>query len=236
MVSRLHGTGPFASLAFESPMTTFSFRASAQELSDDNDRQRATLTWTRALSSRLNHVRLIGWAESLRYRTSSPEYSSPSRQIRADAGLQDTHEFSKPRFQNDRQQTLSFGYLVGLDDDGETYHHPMVNLALRVCARTLHRRTCELDSLRCLSGDQHLRGDDAQAACAHPVIHRRRDSPWDRLFRVASLLETVTTEIGDAMRKKDQASLAPLRMLKAAIMNKEVEKGRSLTRPSRCRW
>jgi hypothetical protein len=36
VVSRLHGTGPFASLAFESPMTTFSFRASAQELSDDN--------------------------------------------------------------------------------------------------------------------------------------------------------------------------------------------------------
>ena len=130
VVSRLHGTGPFASLAFESPTTTFSFRASAQELSDDNGRQRATLTWTRALPSRLNHVRLIGWAESLRYRTSSPEYFSPSRQIRADGGLQYTHEFSKPRFQNDRQQTLSFGYLVGLDDNNETYHHPMMNLAL----------------------------------------------------------------------------------------------------------
>ena len=45
---------------------------------------------------------------------------------------------------------------------------------------------------------------------------------------MAPLLETVTTEIGDAMRKKDQASLAPLRMLKAALMNKEVEKGRAL--------
>ena len=45
---------------------------------------------------------------------------------------------------------------------------------------------------------------------------------------MAPLLETVTTEIGDAMRRKDQASLAPLRMLKAALMNKEVEKGRSL--------
>ena len=45
---------------------------------------------------------------------------------------------------------------------------------------------------------------------------------------MASLLDTVTTEIGDAMRKKDQASLAPLRMLKAALMNKEVEKGRAL--------
>lgn len=43
-----------------------------------------------------------------------------------------------------------------------------------------------------------------------------------------SLLTTVTGRIGDAMKKKDQASLAPLRMLKAALMNKEVEKGRTL--------
>lgn len=41
-----------------------------------------------------------------------------------------------------------------------------------------------------------------------------------------TLFEKVTQEIGDAMRQKDQASLAPLRMLKAALMNKEVEKGR----------
>jgi len=43
-----------------------------------------------------------------------------------------------------------------------------------------------------------------------------------------SLLEQVTKEIGEAMRRKDQASLAPLRMLKAALMNKEVEKSRVL--------
>ena len=43
-----------------------------------------------------------------------------------------------------------------------------------------------------------------------------------------SLLETVTSEIGEAMRRKDQASLAPLRMLKTALVNKEVEKGRVL--------
>jgi len=43
-----------------------------------------------------------------------------------------------------------------------------------------------------------------------------------------SLLETVTTEIGSAIRQKDQVALAPLRMLKAALMNKEVEKGRAL--------
>ena len=43
-----------------------------------------------------------------------------------------------------------------------------------------------------------------------------------------TLLEHVTKDIGDAMRQKDQAALGPLRMLKAAIMNKEVEKGRAL--------
>ena len=43
-----------------------------------------------------------------------------------------------------------------------------------------------------------------------------------------TLLERVTGEIADAMRRKDQASLAPLRMLKAALMNKEVEKSRAL--------
>lgn len=45
---------------------------------------------------------------------------------------------------------------------------------------------------------------------------------------MASLLEQVTKDIADAMRQKNQATLAPLRMLKAAIMNKEVEKGRAL--------
>src|SRR6185436_9942184 len=34
--------------------------------------------------------------------------------------------------------------------------------------------------------------------------------------------------IADAMRQKDQAALAPLRMLKAALMNREVEKNRAL--------
>jgi uncharacterized protein YqeY len=43
-----------------------------------------------------------------------------------------------------------------------------------------------------------------------------------------SFLERVTGEIADAMRRKDQAALAPLRMLKAALMNKEVEKSRAL--------
>jgi uncharacterized protein YqeY len=43
-----------------------------------------------------------------------------------------------------------------------------------------------------------------------------------------SLVERVTQEIADAMRRKDQQSLSPLRMLKAALMNREVEKSRAL--------
>lgn len=43
-----------------------------------------------------------------------------------------------------------------------------------------------------------------------------------------TFVERVTADIADAMRRRDQASLAPLRMLKAALMNREVEKGRPL--------
>jgi uncharacterized protein YqeY len=43
-----------------------------------------------------------------------------------------------------------------------------------------------------------------------------------------TLLAQVTSDIATAMKQKDAAALAPLRMLKAAIMNREVEKGRAL--------
>jgi len=46
--------------------------------------------------------------------------------------------------------------------------------------------------------------------------------------RMLRLFDQVTKDIGEAMRQRDQASLAPLRMLKAALMNREVEKGRAL--------
>jgi hypothetical protein len=45
---------------------------------------------------------------------------------------------------------------------------------------------------------------------------------------MAMLVEQVTRDIAEAMRQKNQATLAPLRMLKAALMNREVEKGRAL--------
>jgi hypothetical protein len=43
-----------------------------------------------------------------------------------------------------------------------------------------------------------------------------------------TLFERIGADIVSAMRAKDQARLAPLRMAKAALMNKEVEKGRQL--------
>lgn len=45
---------------------------------------------------------------------------------------------------------------------------------------------------------------------------------------MAMLVEQITKDIAGAMREKNQATLAPLRMLKAALMNREVEKGRAL--------
>lgn len=41
-------------------------------------------------------------------------------------------------------------------------------------------------------------------------------------------MERISAGIATAMRAKDQATLAPLRMAKAALMNREVEKGRAL--------
>ena len=43
-----------------------------------------------------------------------------------------------------------------------------------------------------------------------------------------ALVEDVNRHITEAMKAKDQARLVPLRMLKTALMNREVEKGRAL--------
>ena len=43
-----------------------------------------------------------------------------------------------------------------------------------------------------------------------------------------TLMAKISEDIAAAMRGKDQARLAPLRMAKAALMNREVEKGRAL--------
>jgi len=43
-----------------------------------------------------------------------------------------------------------------------------------------------------------------------------------------AFVEVVTSAIADAMRKQEPVRLGALRMLKAALMNKEVERGRAL--------
>jgi uncharacterized protein YqeY len=42
------------------------------------------------------------------------------------------------------------------------------------------------------------------------------------------LIDRISEDIATAIRARDQATLAPLRMAKAALMNREVEKGRPL--------
>jgi uncharacterized protein YqeY len=43
-----------------------------------------------------------------------------------------------------------------------------------------------------------------------------------------SLINRISEDIASAIRARDQNRLAPLRMAKAALMNREVEKGRAL--------
>ena len=43
-----------------------------------------------------------------------------------------------------------------------------------------------------------------------------------------TLVDDVTAAIADAMRQRDQVRLSTLRMLKAALMNREIERGRAL--------
>jgi uncharacterized protein YqeY len=43
-----------------------------------------------------------------------------------------------------------------------------------------------------------------------------------------SIFDQVSKDIGTAMKARDQARLAPLRMLKTALTNRQVERGRAL--------
>ena len=51
-----------------------------------------------------------------------------------------------------------------------------------------------------------------------------------------TFIDLVTRDIADAMKQKDPTSLSPLRMLKAALMNREVAKGQALTDADRQGW
>src|SRR4029077_10460057 len=54
------------------------------------------------------------------------------------------------------------------------------------------------------------------------------DTTRARTGRTIAFIDTITASIADAMRQKDTTRLSTLRMLKAALMNKEVERGRAL--------
>jgi tetratricopeptide (TPR) repeat protein len=128
----LTAVGGFAAATFDSTRTWFNIQFAQQTVSDDNARTRATLTLSRAVSDRLRALRVVGWAESLRYQSASPDYFSPSRQLRVDLGVEYTHAFRAPQFRGDRQQTITAGYLVGTDNDGEVYHHPLARLSFEI--------------------------------------------------------------------------------------------------------
>ena len=153
----LTAAGGFVAATFDSPRTWFNVQFSQQSVSDDNERTRATITFSRVLSDRLRGVRVVGWAESLRYQSASPDYFSPSGQVRVDLGLEYTHQFRAPQFRGDRQQTMTAGYLIGTDNDGEVYHHPLARLSFESRARPDDRRAGQLDSLRRLPRDQCVR-------------------------------------------------------------------------------
>ena len=127
---RIAGTGAFADIAFTSPRTSVSVRASAQSLTDGNDRTRATISMSHAVSDRLRQLRVVGWAESLSYRTSSADYYSPAQLLRLDVGVEYAHEFRAPKFRGDRQHVVAGGYLIGVDGDGTRYHHPSMRLQI----------------------------------------------------------------------------------------------------------
>jgi tetratricopeptide (TPR) repeat protein len=128
----LTALGGFVAATFDSPRTWFNVQVSQQSVSDDNERTRATLTFSRAVSDRLREVRIVGWAESLRYQSASPDYFSPSGQLRVDLGVEYTHAFRAPQFRGDRQHTITVGYLAGTDNDGEVYHHPLARLSFEM--------------------------------------------------------------------------------------------------------
>ena len=52
--------------------------------------------------------------------------------------------------------------------------------------------------------------------------------PGGRIVSTLPLVDDVSAAIADAMRKHDPIRLSALRMLKAALMNREVERGRAL--------
>jgi hypothetical protein len=117
-------------LRFRSPSSSVEMRASRDAISDGNDRTRITVSAHRALGGRLAPVRLLGWTEVLGFGEERAAYFSPARFLRLDAGLEYVRALRRPRFQGDRKGEFAVGYLVGTDDRGILYQHPMIRLGM----------------------------------------------------------------------------------------------------------
>jgi thioredoxin-like negative regulator of GroEL len=124
----LSGTGPFVRVQFDSPLAFVEIWSGWQELSDSNTRQQTTVVVSRALSEQRKGLRMVMWAERLSFGYQTADYYSPSGQNRIDAGLQYEHVLFKPRFRSDRRKTITTGYMIGTDNDGVLYQHPLIAL------------------------------------------------------------------------------------------------------------
>jgi predicted Zn-dependent protease len=126
----LTATGPFASTSRRTPASSLALRAGWQRLSDGNERQRVSLTATRAIG--LRALQAVLWMEHLAYRRAPTAYFSPAGFTRADAGLEYTLRVAAPRFAHDRRREITLGYLIGADDRRERYQHPSLRLAFEI--------------------------------------------------------------------------------------------------------
>ena len=130
--SRLAATGVSTALRFHAPSSSIEMRASRHTISDGNERTRITVSANRSLGGRLAPLRLLGWGEALAFGEARAAYFSPARFLRLDTGLEYVHALARPRFQGDRQGELAVGYLVGTDNRGTLYQHPLMRLAVEL--------------------------------------------------------------------------------------------------------
>jgi tetratricopeptide (TPR) repeat protein len=148
---RLAGTGAFADVRFESHTGSFDLQVRGEHLSDDNARTQVTVSATRRVSQRLGGLQGVVWGERLGYRDRASTYFSPSAFVHVDAGLEYGWAIRRPRFRGDREQMISFGYLVGVDSRHATYQQPTLRASFELMAGL----TLEGRAGRIASADYH---------------------------------------------------------------------------------
>ncbi len=122
--------GAFAGLRRATPRGDAELRLGHTRLSDGNRRDSIEASATAVLTERFRTLRGLFWAQVTRTGQRSPAYFSPERFVRLDAGIEYTWMLRPQRFAGDRQKTIRFGFLQGLDDRGTLYHHPRLSADL----------------------------------------------------------------------------------------------------------